>query len=39
MQTYDLDGTTKDARDPKSGTPAQPIIPRPGEFFPKEKFV
>jgi mannose-6-phosphate isomerase-like protein (cupin superfamily) len=34
--TYDIDGTKKDARDPKTGTPALPIIPRPGEFFPKE---
>lgn len=33
--TYDYDGGKKDARDPKTGTPALPIIVKPGAFFPK----
>ncbi len=32
--TIDYDGSVKDGRDPKTGTPSKPIIPIPGAFFP-----
>lgn len=34
--TYDADGSLKDARDPKTGTPALPIVRAVGKFFPKD---
>ena len=34
--TYDEDGSVKDGRDPKTGTPSLEIIPVPGKFFPQD---
>ena len=34
--TYDQDGSLKDGRDPKTGTPSRPIVKIPGKFFPKD---
>jgi mannose-6-phosphate isomerase-like protein (cupin superfamily) len=33
--TFDADGSEKDGRNPKTGTPSKPIIPIPGRFFPE----
>jgi hypothetical protein len=33
--TFDLDGSAKDGRNPKTGTPAKPIVSIPGRFFPE----
>ena len=35
--TFDIDGSHKDAADPKTGTPSQAIIRIPGKFFPTDK--
>lgn len=35
--TFDADGSTKNGRDPKTGTPALPIIRSVGKFFPQDK--
>lgn len=35
--TFDADGSTKDARDPKTGTPALAIIRAAGKFFPLDR--
>lgn len=35
--TFDSDGSTKDARDPKTGTPALAIIRAAGKFFPQDR--
>jgi hypothetical protein len=35
--TFDEDGSTKDGRNPKTGTPSLPIIRAPGKFFPKDR--
>lgn len=32
---FDADGSLKNGRDPKTGTPSLPIIKAPGQFFPK----
>jgi mannose-6-phosphate isomerase-like protein (cupin superfamily) len=34
-QIRDADGSVKNGRDPKTGTPSLPIIKAPGQFFPK----
>jgi quercetin dioxygenase-like cupin family protein len=31
--TFDLDGSLKDGRSPKTGTPSRPIVPIPGKYF------
>lgn len=33
--TFDADGSEKDGRNPKTGTPAKPLVPIPGRFFPE----
>ena len=35
-KTLDLDGSLKDGRNPKTGTPSRPIVPIPGRFFAAE---
>ena len=35
--TYDEDGSTKDGRNPKTGTPALKIIRAAGKFFPNDR--
>ncbi len=35
--TFDADGTTKNGRDPKTGTPALAIIRAVGKFFPQSR--
>jgi quercetin dioxygenase-like cupin family protein len=35
--TVDFDGSIKDGRDPKTGTPSKPIVHKPDSYFPEDR--